>query len=137
MLKGDIEGYILSNTVDNNLIRHQSKYIYDCLYGTDKPIENQFEKLDMVSSINKNTPPAFIWTTRNDEVIDPRNATEFVHRMQEKQINCEYHLFEEGKHGLSLATELYANNKNDSNIEVSMWIPLVINWLKKQCEKSR
>lgn len=135
MLHGDIAEYIISKAAEGNLIKYQTKYIYDCLYGTDRPAQEQLDKVDMIFSINSDTPPVFIWTTSSDEIINSQSATQFVQRMQEKQIECEYHLFEEGKHGLSLATDLYTNSADGINVDVNVWVILAKNWLKRQCNK--
>ena len=135
MIRGDFEAYILDNAPDSQMIKYQTKYTYDCLFGTPHPTKEQIDLTDMTTSINPDTPPTFVWTTRNDQIIDSMVTTKYIERMCDQQLECEYHLFEDGPHGLSLANSLYSKVEEEINLEVSMWIPLVINWLSKQQSK--
>lgn len=135
MLRGDFEEYILSQAKEDELLKHQTKYTYDCLFGTAKPTEEQIQTADMAASLNPYTPPTFIWTTRNDKVIDSIVTTEYVRKMMENDLECEYHLFEDGPHGLALANSLYAKSEQEINPAVELWVPLAIHWLSRQQKK--
>lgn len=137
MLRGDIEEYINKNTPDNQLIKHQIQYTYNCLFGTNNPTKAQIKSTDMRASLNRETPPTFIWTTRNDLITDSKVTTMYVQTMVKKELECEYHLFEDGPHGLALSNALYARNDEDINPEVALWVPLVVNWISKQLKKEK
>jgi endo-1,4-beta-xylanase len=93
-------------------------------------------KSDMrqVVSIEKNItrdfPPTFIWHTLQDEAVPAKNTLLLADSLYEQGIECEYHLFNRGKHALALATEESAK-ADGSHIEkeCSVWPELFLNWL--------
>ena len=89
---------------------------------------------DVVSiekNVTKDFPPSFIWHTLQDEAVPAKNTLLLADALYEKGIDCEYHLFNRGKHALSLANEESAK-ADGSHIEkeCAVWPELFINWLK-------
>ena len=100
-----------------------------------KKICSFLKKSDMrdVVSIEKNIsndfPPTFIWHTIQDEAVPAKNTLLLADALYEKGIDCEYHLFNRGKHALALANEESAK-ADGSHIEkeCSIWPELFKNW---------
>lgn len=120
MLTGDIVGE-----------SKNSKLMELCLYGHHHPTDEEKDKLTLINYVSPTTSPMFIWHTRDDEVCDAKLTTEFISELQKNDIQCEYHLFSHGKHGLASSNKYYAKNKNDINKNVTLWLPLAINWLEQ------
>jgi len=135
MLHGDMSDYIIENDRSSELLKDQTDYIKEVLYGTTSPTKVQIEETDMRNKINPDTPATFIWSLKNDRVLDTKIITQYVNQLMAASIDCEYHLFEQGKHGLSLANELYAKSESDINLDVNLWVELAANWLKFQQQK--
>lgn len=99
--------------------------------------ENADEKmLRLVSleyAVRSDMPPVFLWHTANDDVVPVQNSLLFMNALLEKAVPCELHIFDEGPHGLSLATPL--TTKEDSSPLVSPhaahWTKLCTEWLAK------
>jgi len=92
-------------------------------------------KMTEVVSIEKNItadfPPTFIWHTVQDEAVPAKNTLLLADALYEKGIDCEYHLFNRGKHALSLASEEIANEDGSgTEKECSVWPELFKNWFE-------
>ena len=88
-----------------------------------------------VVSIEKNItsdfPPTFIWHTLKDEAVPAKNTLLLANALYETGIECEYHLFNRGKHALALANEESAK-ADGSHIEkeCALWPDLFKNWFE-------
>ncbi len=82
------------------------------------------EELSPNLIVSSKTPPAFIWHTFNDDVVNVVNSLTYATSLKEHSIPTECHIFPEGRHGMGLAT----NDDRQSN-HVRVWRDLLINWL--------
>lgn len=95
------------------------------------------DKTDLLSEmslelqVNKEVPPTFIWHTFEDKCVPVENSILFAQALREKDIPFEMHIYSEGSHGLSLATEETATDNMGVYPRVSTWMNLCIDWLKE------
>ena len=133
-LAGCILGYpMLEGPLSNHPnieLRKQAQLMETCLYGHQKPTVEEREQLSLINHITKNTIPTFIWHTTDDNVTSPELTSNYVLHLQQRGVVCEYHLLSGGKHGLSIANELYAKDDTEINSRIEKWFPLAIHWLK-------
>ena len=61
-------------------------------------------------------PPVFLWQTIPDETVPVENSILMAKALREHGIHFAIHLFETGRHGLSLANEEWAENGNAAGI---------------------
>lgn len=89
------------------------------------------EVVSIEKNITKDFPPTFIWHTLQDEAVPAKNTLLLADALYEAGIDCEYHLFNRGKHALSLATE-ESSEPDGLNIEkeCSVWPDLFANWFQ-------
>lgn len=73
---------------------------------------------------SEKTPPAFIWHTNDDELVDVCNSYRYATRLKELGIATEMHIFPFGKHGLGLATR-----PEKANPYIMIWADLMKRWL--------
>lgn len=59
------------------------------------------EYLDVVKSVTKDCPPAFIWATKEDDLVSVTNSLKLALAYQRAGVSFEIHIFERGWHGLS------------------------------------
>jgi acetyl esterase/lipase len=86
--------------------------------------------------VDAQTPPTFIFTTSTDVVVPVENSLEFASALNRGGIPFEIHIFNEGIHGLSLATPLTANGNPDMvDTSAAQWVRLCMSWLEKQFER--
>ena len=67
------------------------------------------------------TPPMFLWTTSDDEVVSALHTISMQMSLGVASVPHEAHVFRTGTHGLGLAPE---------NPDVAQWAPLAISWLR-------
>lgn len=89
--------------------------------------ESEQDRLyDIPSYVSKDTPPAFIWHTQEDNCVPVENALVMATAMQKAKRPFALHIFTHGWHGLSLATpEVGAGPE-----EVRDWVELSHRWLR-------
>ena len=55
-------------------------------------------------NVSEKTPPTFLWHTMTDNSVPVENSLLFVQQLHRYGVACECHLFESGRHGMSVAT---------------------------------
>ncbi|MBQ9064806.1 MAG: alpha/beta hydrolase [Blautia sp.] len=101
-------------------------------FGDPDPSEETMAEGSPVNYIKADTPPMFLWTTREDSTVPMNQTLSMALAMEEAGIPCETHIFENGDHGLSLADQSCAEAKEQINPDVAEWINLAETWLKKR-----
>jgi acetyl esterase/lipase len=96
---------------------------FDVLCKGDKELE---KRLSIETQVTQNTQPAFIWTTLNDGCVPSINSFEVALAYKKQGVPFEFHMFENGSHGLSLGTKetIFVNES------IQPWLDLSITWLK-------
>lgn len=59
--------------------------------------------------VTADTPPAFLWHTITDDLVPVENSIYFAQACHRAAVPCELHLFMEGPHGMSVATQQWAD----------------------------
>ena len=98
---------------------------FDNLTGGDAQLK---ERLSLEKCVTKNSSPAFIWATMNDGAVPVENSFLMAKAYKENNVPFEFHVFEDGIHGLSTAEKetLY------ENIPVQKWLELSLTWLSNR-----
>lgn len=97
----------------------------DNVSGGDK---NLVERLSLENRVTPSAPPAFIWCTENDSCVPSENSLYLALAYRKSGVPYELHVFENGTHGLSIATE----EVNLANPAVAKWVKLSLTWLKNR-----
>ena len=106
------------------------------LIGKAQVTAGELEELNMVGRITRNAPPMFVFNTFHDEQLAREHCLELVSRYSELDIPCEYHLFQEGPHGLALADEVTADGKPQmEQPQAALWFRMAADWLKQVLKK--
>jgi len=100
--------------------------------GTAKPSLDVLEEISPTLQVNEKTPPMFIWTTQSDTIVPVQQILLLGTALANNGIPFEMHIFEEGVHGLSLASQATANVKIQVNAAAAKWIDLAEAWLMKR-----
>ena len=101
------------------------------MFGSDVPSRDALRAYSPHLLVNRDTPPAFVWTTANDDLVPADNAMKYVYALWHNRVPCEFHMFGEGHHGLSLADETVADSPGMVNPEVARWFELAKSWMKR------
>lgn len=97
--------------------------------GGKELTEEECVWLNPVQAVTKDAPPLFMFTTAEDMLT--RKATlDLVMAYEEQNCLLEYHLFQKGPHGYSLANEACADGSSQViNPHVEKWLDLSVEWL--------
>ena len=87
----------------------------------EKPTHEQIVRFSNELQVNKNTPPAFLIHSLDDNVVPIENSIRYVRALRQYNIPCELHLYESGGHGYGLGR---------SNNTESSWPEACKKWLK-------
>jgi acetyl esterase/lipase len=68
------------------------------------------------------SPPAFVFTTNDDDVVPSKNSMLYVAACQSAGVPVEFHMFEHGHHGVDLAEQLPA---------LHLWTELLESWMRE------
>jgi len=85
------------------------------------PSDSLLSYLSTQNQVTHQTPPTFIWTTKNDNMVDYQNSEMYVEALKKNGVKYEYHLFPKGHHGQGLAR----------GKDIGEWTQLCESWLKK------
>jgi len=106
--------YPVCHMPDNTDIAHVGSY--ENLMGEDR----DYAKVSPDLLVSESTPPAFIWATAADDVVNVTNSYYYAAALRKYNIPCEMHIFPYGNHGQGLAYHLP---------HVAQWSGLMKNWL--------
>lgn len=111
-------------------------YATDMRHTTRKIVTKEksdlIKYLDTVTNVKESCPPAFIWATKEDDLVDASASLKFALEYQKLALPYELHIFEKGWHGLSTADEdvNYADNGKGLTFDCSLWVDLAVKFLK-------
>jgi acetyl esterase/lipase len=87
----------------------------------DHPSAELAKSLSAEQSVTARTPPTFLFLTNADTVVPAENSVTYYLALRKAGVAAEMHIFENGPHGVGLAT-------NDAAL--SEWPKLLINWMR-------
>lgn len=92
-----------------------------------EPGEEEFKFFSLEKQVTKETCPAFLWHTAEDDVVPVQNSLRMATALQEHGIPFECHIFPHGHHGISACTE-EVNTPFPHNAH---WLDMSIRWLNQ------
>ena len=106
-----------------------SEFMAMLMTGKPQPAEDEMVWLNPVSQITKDAPPLFMFTTGED-AMTRKMTLELAMAYEEQGILYEYHVFQKGPHGYSLADAACADGSSQVlNPHVAKWLDLSVEWL--------
>jgi acetyl esterase/lipase len=63
-------------------------------------------KMSSEKQVTSDTPPTFLWHTTEDAGVPPENSVAFYLALRKAGVPAELHIYEKGRHGLGLATDI-------------------------------
>ena len=80
--------------------------------------------------IDSHTPPTFLWTTVEDELVPVENTLMFAQGLQKNGVSYELHIYPHGRHGLTLGKM----ETNEDHPHLATWVNLSKMWLSELFE---
>ena len=94
------------------------------LLGKD-PSPELVKLLSNELQVTTNTPPCFIWTTFEDNVVPMENSMLFAEALRKNHVPFDLHIYQKGGHGMGLADK-------PPFAHVHPWVNDCLVWLKAQ-----
>ena len=124
-------GLILGYPVITSKEPYIHKGSFKNLLGEKFLDEELMGMMSLEDHVSQDTPKCFIWNTYADPSVSAMNSLLFVQELYKNHIPVEFHMYEKGGHGLSLANEVTNNTRGDCiQKECQNWIQLAETWLK-------
>ncbi len=133
-----ILGYTLSDYI---LLRNTKKNEMDDAFfrnsvkaftGETDPSEEKMTEISPARLVSEQTPPTFLWATSEDAMVPVQHSLRMAHALADHHVPFELHVFEEGDHGMSVATQASSVAKSQMNADAAKWVGLADEWLKKR-----
>lgn len=90
----------------------------------DDPSSELLIRLSAELHVDEATPATFVWHTAQDPTVPASNSLRYAEALWRGGIDVELHLFNEGRHGLSLAA-----GPEDATLGAAQWRELCRTWL--------
>ena len=87
----------------------------------ENPTPEMMDKMSAERNVDKNTPPAFIFFTQDDQAVPVENGLMYYIALCAHKVPAELHVYRHGRHGVGLA-------KDDPVLNT--WPDLFLAWLK-------
>jgi dipeptidyl aminopeptidase/acylaminoacyl peptidase len=106
--------------------KYCNKLSFLMLLGDKADDEKARRSVSLELQVDDNTSPTFIWHTRNDPGVPVENSLLFASALAEHGIPFEMHIYPEGPHGMSLATDVVGS----PDPYVATWFSSAVRWIK-------
>lgn len=100
--------------------------------GEPTPSEEKLIAASPARNVTENMPPTFLWATSEDSLVPVQQSLVLARALADAKIPFELHVFENGPHGLALATQATAQAKAQVMPDVAKWTEMVDTWLEKR-----
>ena len=97
----------------------------------ENPPEELVKLLSNELQVTKDTPPCFLWHTRDDRGVNVRNSLQFADALLVNGVPFDLHIYQTGSHGLGLGVRNYDPQKTDP-AKLLPWTHDLAYWLKLQ-----
>lgn len=85
---------------------------------------------DVVTAVDDNTCPCFVFSTRTDNMVPVRNSVKFISALTEHDISYESHIYGYGPHGFTTCNSSVLTPGNEFCSRIPHWVEDSIAWLK-------
>jgi acetyl esterase/lipase len=89
----------------------------------DTPPGDLVEDLSNELRVTRETPPVFLFHTNEDSGVPPENSVLFYLACRKAGVPAEMHIYEKGRHGVSLA---------QTDLALSSWPARLADWLRRR-----
>lgn len=103
-------------TMDSATTNTWSRY---CLLGKT-PSEKSVKYFSNELQVNKNTPPAFLVHSWNDEAVPVVNSINYARALKQNNVSCELHLYQSGGHGYGMGRS--TNTESSWTLACEQWL---------------
>lgn len=111
----------LAYPVISNLYGHVGSYGNLLAGYTEEAKVELLKTLNLDQAVTKDTPPAYIWTTANDEIVPSINSLRYAEALAKAGVEYELHVYPRGPHG-GATGKLDINPCYPELVDIRNWI---------------
>ena len=105
------------------------------LLGTDNATKEQLDYVSVDRHVDRDSSPAFIMHTAEDEGVDVRNTISLAMSYANAGVPFEMHIYPNGPHGIALGNEITdMGNPEYNDPIIAEWVRLAAAWADKICK---
>ena len=105
---------------------------YPCLGQPQCGLMQPMNPPALLGKGDKNTPPAFLFSTWEDEIVPVQQTLDFAGELARLEVPVECHVFQHGIHGLSLSKPFTSSGRSAKvDEDVRLWHPMSVRWLRR------
>lgn len=88
----------------------------------ENPAAELIEFLSNELHVNAQTPPCFVWHTWEDKGVKIENSLQFVSALQKNDVPFDFHVYQNGPHGIGLADKPPFTNAHPWSRDLEFWL---------------
>ena len=113
-------------------VLNNHKGSFQNLLCKDNLSQADISKVDVVKAVDKNTVPAFIMHTFNDEIVPVSNSLDMAAALNKIGVTFEMHIFPDAPHGVALCNEITKtwDDQRLVNPVMAKWVEFAATWSK-------
>ena len=113
-------------------IAHATMLAKNGIISEEDLAEKLADEVSLEKFVTGDTPPTFLWHTREDQSVPPENSLLLASALCASGVPFELHLWQRGIHGMSLGSDqVYAPDNPNIHPECQEWIDMAVRWLKE------
>ena len=102
------------------------------LWASDQPTDEQLAMSSIENFVDKDSAPAFILHTANDQVVSVRNSLVAGDAYSRAGVPFEMHIFPDAPHGAALGNKITAYGNPDwEKPDIARWVRMAEEWTNK------
>ena len=99
------------------------------LLGKEELTREEELRFSCDKMVTAQTPPTFLWHTRQDQVVPVMNALLYGQALAENGVPFAVHIYPEGVHGLATVDHVTNNELSPAVIHAKEWLDAASKWL--------
>ncbi len=112
------------------------KFSFQNLWCRGELTEEQKEQCSIEKHVDKDSAPAFILHTSNDQVVDVRNSLVLAEAYTKAGLEYEMHIYPDAPHGAALSNAITAGtNPKWNNASIAEWVRQAAAWGETQVSR--
>ena len=125
-----VQAAVLSYPVITGNPKYWNVHSFANISGHRPPTQEDIDKFSLENLVTERTPPTFLWTTREDQIVPVMNSLIYAQALADHGVPFTLHIYPFGTHGLATADE-QTNSPLDGRVSiVRSWMDQATQWLK-------
>lgn len=99
------------------------------LLGKEELTEEEQHRFSCDKMVTEQTPPTFLWHTRQDQTVPVMNTLLYAQALAEHNVPFAVHIYPEGVHGLATVDSVTNEELSPASMQAKDWLDAAHKWL--------